>query len=102
MSVKPATSPVPTTEPTTAPVPTTEPTSAPATVILGDANGDNLITIADATLIQKFAAGLDTVADKYIRAADVDGNGEINIKDATLIQKYIAGIQIEYNVGSAI
>ena len=70
--------------------------------MLGDANGDNLITVADATLIQKSAAGLDTIADKYIKAADVDGNGEINIKDATFIQKYIAGIQIEYNVGSAI
>lgn len=90
----------PTSPTTTTPVPTeptTEPTTAPATVILGDANGDNLITIADATLIQKSAAGLDTVADKYIKAADVDGTGEINIKDATLIQKYIAGIQIEYN-----
>lgn len=79
-----------------------EQTTEPSSAILGDANGDNLITIADATLIQKAAASLDTVADKYIKAADVDGNGEINIKDATLIQKYIAGIQIEYNVGSAI
>ena len=70
--------------------------------MLGDANGDNLITVADATLIQKSAVGLDTIADKYIKAADVDGNDDINIKDATLIQKYISGIQIEYNVGSAI
>lgn len=97
------TTPVPTTEPPTAPVPTTEPTTAPTvSVILGDANGNGIITIADATLIQKVAVGLDTIADKYIKAADVDGNGDINIKDATLIQKYIAGIQIEYNVGSAI
>ncbi|MGN0501427.1 MAG: starch-binding protein, partial [Ruminococcus sp.] len=79
-TTEPTTAPVPTTEPTTAPVPTTEPTTAPDTVILGDANGDNLITIADATLIQKFAVGLDTLADKYIKAADVDGNGTINIK----------------------
>ena len=92
----------PTSPTTTTPVPTTEPTTAPDTVMLGDANGDNLITVADATLIQKSAVGLDTIADKYIKAADVDGNGDINIKDATLIQKYIAGIQIEYNVGSAI
>lgn len=37
--------------------------------MLGDANGDNLITVADATLIQKSAVGLDTIADKYIKAA---------------------------------
>ncbi len=70
--------------------------------MLGDANSDNLIAVADATLIQKSAVGLNTIADKYIKAVDVDGNDDINIKDATFIQKYIAGIQIEYNVGSAI
>lgn len=101
-TTEPTTAPVPTTEPTTAPVPTTEPTTAPDTVMLGDAYGDNLITVADATLIQKSAVGLDTIVDKYIKAADVDGNGDINIKDATLIQKYNAEIEIEYNVGSAI
>lgn len=105
------TTPVPTTEPTTAP-PTTEPTTAPITtepttappvsVMLGDANGDNLITVANATLIQKSAVGLDTIADKYIKAADVDSNGTINIKDATLIQKHIVGINTGYNIGSAI
>lgn len=101
-TTEPTNAPVPTTEPTTAPVPTTEPTTAPDKVILGDANGDNLITIADATLIQKVAAGLDTLTEKYVKAADVDGNGTINIKDATYIQKYNAEIEIEYNVGSEI
>lgn len=109
-TTEPATAPVPTTEPTTAPVPTTEPTTAPitteptdpATVILGDSNGDNLVTVADATLIQKVAAGFETLTDKYVKAADVDSNGTINIKDATLIQKYIVGINTGYNIGSAI
>lgn len=68
----------------------------------GTANGDNLITIADATLIQKVAAGFETLTDKYVKAADVDSNGTINIKDATLIQKYIVGINTGYNIGSAI
>lgn len=105
------TTPVPTTEPTTAP-PTTEPTTAPITtepttappvsVILGDANGNGIITIADATLIQKVAVGFEALSDKYTKAADVDGNGIINVKDATYIQKYNAEIEIEYNVGSAI
>lgn len=56
----PTTTPVPTTEPTTAPI-TTEPTTAPiVSVILGDANGDSLITVADATFIQKHIAGINT------------------------------------------
>ena len=116
----PTTAPVPTTEPTTAPETTepttapdtTEPTTAPITtepttapivsVILGDTNGDSLITVADATLIQKVAAGFETLTDERTKAADVDGNGTINIKDATLIQKHIVGLNTGYNIGSAI
>ena len=116
----PTTTPVPTTEPTTAPITTepttapdtTEPTTAPITtepttapivsVILGDTNGDSLITVADATLIQKVAAGFETLTDERTKAADVDGNGTINIKDATLIQKHIVGLNTGYNIGSAI
>lgn len=116
----PTTAPVPTTEPTTAPETTepttahdtTEPTTAPITtepttapivsVILGDTNGDSLITVADATLIQKVAAGFETLTDECTKAADVDGNGTINIKDATLIQKHIVGLNTGYNIGSAI
>lgn len=102
-TTEPTTAPTPTTEPTTAPVPTTEPTTAPpVSVILGDANGDGIITIADATLIQKVAVGFEALSDKYTKASDVDGNGIINVKDATYIQKYNAEIEIEYNVGSAI
>lgn len=98
----PPTTAPPTTEPTTEPI-TTEPTTAPpVSVILGDANGDGIITIADATLIQKVAVGFEALSDKYTKAADVDGNGIINVKDATYIQKYNAEIEIEYNVGSAI
>ena len=63
-TTEPTTAPVPTTEPTTAPVPTTEPTTAPpVSVILGDANGDGIITIADATLIQKVAVGFEALSD---------------------------------------
>lgn len=65
-TTEPTTAPVPTTEPTTAPVPTTEPTTAPittaptdpATVILGDSNGDNLVTVADAPLFRRLPQAL--------------------------------------------
>lgn len=100
-TTEPTTAPI-TTEPTTAPI-TTEPTTAPpVSVILGDTNSDGVISVADATLIQKVAAGFETLTDKKIKAADVDSNGTINIKDATLIQKHIVGINTGYNIGSAI
>lgn len=47
----------PTSPTTTTPVPTTEPTTAPpVSVILGDANGNGIINVKDATYIQKYNA----------------------------------------------
>lgn len=47
---------------------------------LGDADGDGVITIADATLIARMA--LNLVAS--VPAADFNGDGSINMADATL------------------
>lgn len=96
---EPTTEPVaePTTEPTTEPVtesatepvtePATEPTTAP--VLIGDVNGDGIITISDATCIQQYLAGLNPARFRA-NAADTNGDGKITIDDATLLQKYIA------------
>ena len=96
--------PNPTTEPTTA-APTTEPTTvapitepttvaptteAPTTepvVLYGDVNGDGVITIADATEIQKMGLGMVEVS----ALADVNNDGRISILDVTLVQKYLVG-----------
>ncbi len=70
--------------------------------IYGDANGDNVISIKDATAIQKKTAEL-YIADKfYEEMADCDVNYEVNIKDATEVQKYIASIFDESQVGKHI
>ena len=79
----------PTTEPTTA-EPTTEPTTAEPTepaVLYGDVNGDGVITVLDATEIQKMGIGLVEAN----ALADVNGDGRISILDVTLVQKYIVG-----------
>ena len=85
----------PTTEPTTV-APTTEPTTvaptteAPTTepvVLYGDVNGDGVITIADATEIQKMGLGMVEVS----ALADVNNDGRISILDVTLVQKYLVG-----------
>ncbi len=88
----------PTTEPTTA-EPTTEPTTeaptteAPTTEptepadLYGDVNDDGVITIEDATVIQKMGIGMVEVN----ALADVNGDGRISILDVTFVQKYING-----------
>lgn len=60
--------------------------------MIGDANMDGRITVADATLIQKFCVGLSKPENETARKlADVNGDGTVSILDATLIQKYLVG-----------
>lgn len=80
----------PTTEPTTAEPTTVEPTTTEPTepaALYGDVNDDGVITIADATEIQKMGIGMVEVN----ALGDVNGDGRISILDVTLVQKYLAG-----------
>ena len=77
-----------TTEPETEPE-TTEPKT---TVLIGDANLDGVITVDDATLVQKAGIDLVTLDGNAVVAADVNGDGRISILDVTCIQKYLANI----------
>ncbi len=58
--------------------------------LLGDVNMDGVITVADATLVQKMVAQLETMSSDQSILADVDNNGTVNVNDVTCIQKYIA------------
>lgn len=90
------TAPVPTTTvpvpTTTAPVPTTTvpvPTTT-APFVLGDVDGDGILTIKDATYIQKYLAEYTEFSSISLKVGDVDGDGRISIKDATSIQSILA------------
>lgn len=50
--------------------------------VLGDVNSDGRVTSADARLILRASAKLETLANAYFVAADVDGNGKITASDA--------------------
>lgn len=58
--------------------------------IIGDVNGDEVISIVDATEIQKYLAELSSLNDNQLAVADVNCDGKISILDATEIQKYLA------------
>ena len=60
--------------------------------LLGDVNGDGQVTVVDATLIQKYIAGLVTLSDTQKAAADVNNDGSVSIVDVTQLQTYIAGL----------
>lgn len=55
-------------------------------VILGDVNGDGIVTIIDATLIQKYLASIISFDAEQIAAADTNQDGVIDVIDVTKIQ----------------
>ncbi len=59
---------------------------------LGDADGDQIVTILDATKIQRGIAGLESRNNIVATGADVDGDGEMTVMDATRIQRYKADL----------
>ncbi len=58
----------------------------------GDANGDGIINIKDATTVQKVVAGISAETVLYEQVMNINGDNVVNIKDATAIQKKIADI----------
>lgn len=104
--VVPTTAPQPTTQPTTAVQPTTvkpttpqpttvQPTTAP-TRPRGDVDGDGIVTVMDATYLQKAIVHLPDVPaleELDLAICDLDGDGSITIKDATIIQKIVVNLE---------
>lgn len=70
--------------------------------VLGDTDGNNNVTITDATMIQKYLAEYDVSETFIIEAADTDGDGRITISDVTVIQRYLAEIDVPEGIGKVI
>ena len=51
-----------------------------------------MLTVADATLVQKYIVKLEDFDAETMKIADVNGNGIIEITDATLIQKIVVNL----------
>ena len=66
--------------------------------IIGDTDGDEQVTILDATAIQRHLVKLPTESfDEH--NADADGDGEITILDATAIQRYLVKLPTNEKIG---
>ena len=59
----------------------------------GDANGDNQLSILDATHIQMYIAGLVDKSDIDLELSDMDSDGDVSVMDATAVQLKLAGIE---------
>ncbi len=89
---------------TTAPDPTESTTKYPVgkKYIIGDSDLSGTITVKDATLIQKYAAGLAHLDNIQIFLANCNSEGGVNVKDATQIQKHCAGFKNMLFVGTEV
>ena len=66
--------------------------------LLGDSDGDDSVTIVDATVIQRHLAEIPTAV--YIEAAaDTDQDGNVTILDATCIQRWLAELPTHEGIG---
>ena len=63
--------------------------TADAATVKGDVNGDNKITLRDATLAQKINVGSLSPTSNQKNSADFDSNGSVELADALLIQKFV-------------
>lgn len=77
-------------------------TQAVPPAILGDADGNGVVTILDATLIQRYLVDIKVPNTFNETAADTDADGVVSIFDATWIQRWLSGINIPYSIGKVI
>lgn len=62
--------------------------------ITNDIDLDNSVTVADATLLQKYVVNISTLTDDQKLLADCNGDGVIDVRDATYILKTIVKIPV--------
>lgn len=71
-------------------------------MLYGDANGDGIISVMDATIIQLYLAQIISPDDFYLSMANSDSDNDITIVDVTYIQMYLAQKDNCANVGEII
>lgn len=64
----------------------------------GDVDGDQFVTVTDATAIQMYLAREGIIYSKRYEAADADRDSEISILDATMIQMHLAEYDVNFPV----
>lgn len=61
-------------------------------LIMGDVDKDGIVSVIDATLIQKFLAKTYSFSEEQMKVANIDADDSITVLDATTIQLMVAGL----------
>ncbi len=59
--------------------------------VKGDANGDGVVNLMDASTIYSFYLGNQELTDEQLKLADVNGDGKVNLMDASTIYSNYLG-----------
>ncbi|MEG2074155.1 MAG: FN3 associated domain-containing protein, partial [Angelakisella sp.] len=62
--------------------------------LMGDANGDKRVNLADAVRIARYIVALSDIPEARRFAADVNRDNQITIADAICIARHVAGIEL--------
>ena len=74
--------------------PATGAPTEPLVRILGNVNGDGIISTIDATLIHRYLSKISTnINDEMMKPADINDDGAVSIIDITYMMRYIANLQ---------
>ena len=74
-------------------------TAVPCSRVCGDINNDGRVTITDAVLANRIAAGLETATPGTCKfmAADLNRSGTVTVTDAVNLQRIAAGLPAPVN-----
>lgn len=61
-------------------------------VIMGDVDGDGVVTMRDVLLLRKYVMGIIDETEINLSVADLDESGEITVKDVLLLRRAYLGI----------
>lgn len=73
--------------------------STAAAQLYGDVDGDDDVTIIDASMIQRFLAGIADPDESAQKRGDVDADDDLTILDVAMIQRYLAGVISQFPSG---
>ena len=71
------------------------PVSAFAEHIIGDVNLDGEVTVKDATMLQNYLEGLESLSDEALAVADFNGDGVVDDEDLTALRSFLNPVIID-------
>lgn len=69
------------------------------TILIGDADQNGIINLADVLAIQKHLARVSLLSGPNEMAADINNDGSISVADVLPLMRYLAMYSNEYNIG---